>query len=283
MTETLHGFKSGSIFKTITVRDNGDRVLLFRENVWSLHSLSNGILNKIYCLKDIKPNDCLVMSENTIRIFYCEGRCSDDYCFTNKFYPEKEKESNMPTYYKVVNEQLQSITGGSDAVSYQVDKFVYPQDSKSFLFAFKTLEDAKKAIKLHQWDALGNIKVYECECHGITDYNSLQDWYPKGVGQSTLDATVFARGIKLTKLAENPENNIYLKEGTKFIWGECGHSYNAVLAQVKPNEFIALNQPDLNRMNDKTIKGNNPRMHGISLTELREFAKQFKVEIKYEG
>ena len=194
----------------------------------------------------------------------------------------------MQVYYKVVNEWLQSITSviaDNNCVDYKVGEFVYPKDNKSFLFAFKTLQDAKDAIKEYRWDLDGKVKIYECECHGITDYNSLQDWYPKGVGQSTLNATVFARGIKLTKLklVNNLEDNIYLQENSKFIWVECGSSYPAVLAQIKPNEFIALHQVDLNRMNDNTIKGNNQLKHGVSLTALREFAKQFKVEIKYEG
>ena len=188
----------------------------------------------------------------------------------------------VKTCYKVVTKDLKSITSFSGyRLKYSTVDYTIPKDKKSFLFAFKTKQAAEYTMSLYCWEGI----IYECECHGVVELNNLNEdvWYPVVQNKEVLDSTVFARGIKLIKPVSNPEDDIFLKENSRFKWIECGHTYDVVLAQVGCNEFMVFSSDDLNRMRGEKIIPKNKSRHGVCLTELKEFAAEFDVTINYAG
>lgn len=108
----------------------------------------------------------------------------------------------MTEYYKVVNEELKSITvdfvygsHSGKCVQYRVGEFVYPSVIGDGLFVFNSLKSAINTIKYNGWKS-ANPKIFKCEVEGILERDVSK--YP--------DGTVLVYGVKL--IEEVKEENV---------------------------------------------------------------------------
>ena len=260
MMNTLHGFQHGQQFR-MTDGQPKPRTLVYQDNKWQL----------LYPNKEV-VREYTLTERNT--------RLQDGRFYVQYFNYEQEYEvlTMQKKYFKVVSNDLSSAVQGNNTIQYKIGEFVYPAKQGSCLFAFDSLESARKAIKDCGWT---RKKIFECECHGVVDINTVDQsiWYPT----KTIDGTVFVQAVKLTK---EIFDDVVVSEGcTLYVqFNNTGNAYNCVLAQVGPNKFQIFQKSDMNRINDDIIEGSDGIrvVHGIRWSILQEYAEKHGFTISKE-
>lgn len=151
----------------------------------------------------------------------------------------------MNKYYKLVTPELKSICSISEntqalAIQYRVDEYVFANNPGSFLFVFKSFDDARKFK--NEYSAYNNCLLYECEVTGIDTQNLTKDI--TGNIRYWPDGTIHVYGIKLIK--EAIDISLPIKEGDLFHLTSKDKSSNAefYIKFLSDYVVIEISKPD---------------------------------------